>query len=281
MLWGTTGTAQTFAPPEAQPLTVGILRMIVGSLALLTFSGLRGSLKGVKGLPKIPTLLSTIGVAGYQLFFFEAVSRTGVAVGTVFTIGSASIIAGLLGWLFQKEHLERRWYLATGMAVLGTWLLLSVGGEAHVDGLGILLAAGAGFCYALFISVSKDILADNSADAVMAVVFSLGALLISPLLIGKDLSWLAQPSGLGVALHLGIFTAGVAYSLFSMGLRTVKVATSATLTLAEPLTAAILGIALLGERLTPQAFLGMGLLFAGLAILSVKNGGKILSTNIP
>jgi DME family drug/metabolite transporter len=60
--------------------------------------------------------------------------------------------------------------------------------------------------------------------------------------------------------------------LFARGLRAVPVATAVTLSLAEPLTATTLGLFVLGERLTPSALLGIGLLFSGLALLSVGAG---------
>ena len=103
----------------------------------------------------------------------------------------------------------------------------------------------------------------------MAVVFCLGAVLLSPLLFAADLAWLGQPRGLAVALHLGLIATAAAYALFARGLRAVPVATAVTLSLAEPLTAGALGVVLLGERLTGPAVLGIGLLFGGLALLSL------------
>ena len=52
------------------------------------------------------------------------------------------------------------------------------------------------------------------------------------------------------------------------GLHRVPVARAATISLAEPLTAAILGVALLGERLTIAGFAGAAVLVAGLALLA-------------
>jgi DME family drug/metabolite transporter len=56
------------------------------------------------------------------------------------------------------------------------------------------------------------------------------------------------------------------------------VATAATLTLAEPLTAGMLGVFLLGERLTPLAVFGILLIFTGLALVSVKQRPALPNT---
>jgi len=68
------------------------------------------------------------------------------------------------------------------------------------------------------------------------------------------LGWLATPRGALVALHLGLLATAAAYALLAAGLRRVTVATAATMSLAEPLTAAALGVALLGERLKREGY---------------------------
>jgi DME family drug/metabolite transporter len=139
----------------------------------------------------------------------------------------------------------------------------------NLDVLGVVFSMGAGFSYAVYALVSKELLAIQSPDRVMAGIFFLGALLLIPVMLAGDLTWLAQPRGLVVALHLGLITVAAAYLLFGRGLLVVPVATAVTLSLAEPLTAATLGVVVLGERLTPLAAAGIGLLLAGLVLLAI------------
>ncbi len=269
VLWGTTGTAQTLAPPGVSPIAVGTARMVFGGVALVLVALLKGGWRGGPRWPVLPTLLATAGVAGYQLLFFAGVARTGVAVGTIVGIGSSPILAGLLTWLIWRQWPGRRWLAATGLAILGCALLILAGGSGvRVDVLGMLLAMGAGLAYAVFTMASKVLLADRPVHVVTAVVFGLGVLLMLPLWLYLDMSWLAEPRGLLVGLHLGIVTMAVAYLLFTQGLRQVSAATAVSLTLAEPLTAGLLGIFVVGEQLAPIAWLGIGLLFAGLLVLT-------------
>ena len=109
----------------------------------------------------------------------------------------------------------------------------------------------------------------------MAVTFCLGACFVLPLLFGTDLHWLAQPSGYLVILHLGVITAGVAYTLFAYGLRKIQVSTAASLTLGEPLTAGLLGVLFLRETLSGLAILGILLIFFGLAYLTTEKSQAI------
>jgi DME family drug/metabolite transporter len=210
-------------------------------------------------------------MAAYQLCFFAGVARTGVTVGTIIGIGSSPILAGLIGFFVRGELPSKRWVWATLLAILGSGMLVLSGGEVRVDLLGVLLAVVAGGAYATFTVASKNLLDNHPPEAVMAVSFCLGALLLSPVLLFNDLSWLAQPAGWLVIGHLGLVTVALAYTLFGYGLQRVRIATAATLTLAEPLTAAMLGVFLLGERLNLPAWLGVGMVFAGLAILSIAD----------
>ena len=274
MLWGTTGTAQAFAPAGFDSTVIGGLRLTLGGLALLGLAQVRGHLGSLRGWPLWPTFCAALFTAAYQLCFFAAVAKTGVAVGTIVGIGSSPIAAGILGFLFRGERPGRLWSCATLLAIGGCALLSLSGGAVAVDPLGIALAIGAGCAYAAYTLVLKGLLAGRSPDAVIAVVFCLGALLLAPLLLGREFAWLAEPRGVAVILHLGLVTAGLAYWLFARGLQSIPVSTAVTLSLAEPLTAGLLGVVVLGEILTPPAFAGIALIFAGLLLLTL--GGRRL-----
>ena len=75
-------------------------------------------------------------------------------------------------------------------------------------------------------------------------------------------------------LHLGLFATALAYILFGKGLRLVPLATAVTLSLAEPLTAGMLGVLLLGEKLSLPAGLGIVLIFSGLVVLSLPERAR-------
>lgn len=271
-LWGTTGTAQALAPASATPWTVGALRQLVGAAGLLGVAAWRGHLSAqrLRQWPWGLTLVAGLCMAIYQLCFFSAVARTGVAVGTVVGIGSAPVAGGLIGWFLRAERPPLVWYFSTALAVLGCSLLAFSGQGFLFNALGLLLALGAGASYALYAHFSKTLLLSQAPDLVMAMVFATGALMLMPLLWVYDWGWVWQPAGLWAVLHLGLVTTALAYALFARGLGQVQIATAMTLTLAEPLTAAVLGLTLLGEPLTAYTALGMACVFIGLALLALR-----------
>ena len=273
-LWGTTGTAQALAPPGATPAAVGAVRLALGGAGLLAVALLRGELRQAARLPQRAVVTAAVTVAAYQISFFSGVSLTGVALGTVIGIGSSPVWAGLLAWLTGAGRPSRRWVLATGLAVAGVILLIAGGRSLQVNVPGVMLALAAGASYAIFASAGKRLLESASPDAVMAVVFGLAALLLSPILLQSDIGWVGTPRGAAVALHLGLLATTLSYLLFARGLRSLPAPTAVTLSLAEPLTAAGLGLLVLQERLTLAGVLGGGLLLAGLISLSWQPGSK-------
>ena len=270
LLFGTTGTAQALGP-AAPPAAVGAARVVVGAAALVLAAAVTGALtrRMRGGGPGV--LVAAAGVAGYQVCFFAGVARTGVAIGTIVAIGSAPAVTGLLDLVVRRERPERRWALATALAVAGGALLIASGGEGEhaADPVGVLLALGAGASYAVYTVAAKGSL-DRGREplAVMASAFGLGAVLLAPVLAVADVGWLARTDGILLAAYLGLGPTALAYVLFARGLRRLAPRTVATLTLAEPLTAAALGVVVLGERPPPVGIAGAALVLLGLLTLA-------------
>ena len=269
VLWGTTGTAQALAPAGASPLAVASVRIVLGGVVLLGLAA-RGRPQALGRRSLGPTLVAAGSLVVAQLCFFAAVDRTGVAVGTVVSIGSAPIALGLLEWATARRRPTLRWSIATGLAVTGCVLLLTVGRSLDVESIGVGLALVVGVGYAGYILGTKLLVSDHPPHVATAVVFAVAAALMTPILAGVDLGWLIQPVGAVIALHLGLVTVALAYSLFARALVAVSASAAVTLTLAEPLTAGLLGVAVLGERLSATAMVGVILVLSGLTIMTTS-----------
>jgi len=175
------------------------ITMLVGGIALFMLARSRGKWQG-RGWPWGKVLLAAAGLAGYQLFFFAAVARAGVAVGTVTAIGSVPVTVGLLTWLVYGIRPSFVWLISTALAVIGVGLLALAGQEITLDLLGLGLAIAAGTSYALYVMSSKELVKTHSPTAIMAMISAVGLVLILPLFFVLDFSWLAQPRGTAVAL---------------------------------------------------------------------------------
>lgn len=266
VLWGTTGTARALAPSSAAPLAVGAVRIGIGGALLVAIALARGTL--LHRWPLGPTLLSAVAVAVYQLSFFEGVARAGVAPGTIIAIGSAPAFAGLFAFIALGERPTVRWMVATAIAVAGIALLVLPSTSLRVEPLAVGLPLVAGAAYAVYATASKRLLRHGDSVAVAAIAFGGGAVVLAPVLVLSDLSWLNTPRGTSAALWLGVVTTAIAYLLFTRGLDRLPVSWGATLSLAEPLTASLLGTLVLGETLVAAQLAGGALVSFGLLVLA-------------
>lgn len=265
-LWGTTGTAQALGPDGINAETVSLVRMIGGAM-LLVAARMGGTTTPVRTLPRAGLIMAVATMAVSQPLFFGGVARTGVAIGTIVTIGSGPLLAGALAWVVRCEPIDRRWYVATAISIAGSIVLVSGGESAGVDKVGLLLALGAGLAWAVYLIGAKEIF--EEADPVFAagVVFAGAAILLAPTAFFSDASWMASGRGPGVVAWLAPTTA-LSYVLFSRGLERTRVAVTATLTLAEPLTAALLGLLILNEPARLTTISGIGMIVIGLVVLN-------------
>jgi len=279
VLWGTTGTAQALGPDGLDPLLVGAGRLVLGGALLVAYAvASRAWTRRTGRLSPRDLAVAAACVAAYQLCFFAGVARAGVAVGTLIAIGSAPVFTGLVGWLAGQGRPSRVWAVATMLAVAGCAALVlgghgpdaGTGGRAlsGPDPLGVVLALGAGLSYAGYTVGSKRLVSTVGPTGAMAAVFGSAGLLLLPVLViriatvGAD----AAPAGtVSVVVYLAVVPTALAYLLFGRGLEGLHPPVVATLSLAEPLVASILGVAVLGEPVTPLRLAGAAFIFAGLA----------------
>lgn len=272
VLFGTTGTAQALGPDGMDPLSVGAVRQASGGLILALIGAVawvrREGVRPPRPTPKLGwVLLGGASIMAFQATFFAGTQANGVAVGTVVALGSSPLFAGLFEWLGGSRP-SRRWLLATALAVVGLVLLSGVLGSAvALDPLGLAFSVVAGASYAGY-AVAAAVLLRRGVHALVSTTAILGtsgliAVLILPFV---DLSWLTDARGLAMAAWLGPVTVVAAYLLMGTALRTLSAATAVTLGLAEPITAATLGVVVLGETLTTGQWAGLATVLAGVLI---------------
>lgn len=276
-LWGTAGVAHQLGPDGINPVAVGSLRSVLGGLLLVGFLVLLGRGRELQVVVQDGpgrAVGAATAIAVFQLGYFAAVQRAGVAVGVLVAIGSAPVITGFLDATMGRRP-SRRWAGATVCTLTGAALLLLPGAQDRVDPQGVLLAVLAGAGYATYTVVSKTLLErQHPPTAVATVTIGGSGLILAPLLLWVDVRWVASPRGATVLAWLSVATIALAYALFNRGLRGLPPATVTTLTLAEPLTAALLAMAILQERLVGPALAGALLVAVGLLVIALPAGGR-------
>ncbi|MEV5691710.1 DMT family transporter [Micromonospora globbae] len=272
VLWGTTGVVVHAVHDSTglSPVGIGFYRLAIAALVLtaVTAPRLRQTLAAVRAAP-LPLLATGIGLGLYQALYFAAVALAGVGVATVVSLGLAPVLAA--AWeSVRARRLPGRLRLATlAAAVAGLALITGASAEptsaAPRPLLGLLAAAGSGLGYAATTLVSRHVSRRTAPMALTTLSTAIGALALAPVALTAGLAVPARPDVVALLLHLGVVTTAVAYGLFYAGLRTTEGSVAAVVTLAEPLTAAALAVALLGEPLPLPVIVGGVLLLTAVA----------------
>jgi drug/metabolite transporter, DME family len=288
--WGTTGATMTVLArlADASPLLVGAARLAVAAPLLLAVARLAEGPLGAA--PPRAAVVAGLCMAAYQVCYFTAVPRSGVALTALVAICSSPLIIAALAVAFLGERLTARTAIALAAGVAGTALLvLGPRGPGELTARllgGVLLALGAGFSYALYAVVTKRGLGHSPPLALAAVTFSIAALALAPVLLvatappaGPVPAGAVTPvtasladqvrRGWPLLLYLGAVPTALAYALYTTGLRRVPAVAAGIASLLEPLTATVLGVAAFGETLGARGALGASLLLGALVVLAL------------
>lgn len=263
------GTLQAIAPEGVTPFVVTEVRMLVGAAFLILFCLITGKFpKSLSKLPLKELIFCAVMLLIGQLCFFTGMFYVGVSSGAVISIGSAPLWAAVIGKIFFKRSPKIDWYIATMLAIAG--IVLINGLELDFNRLFfILLLLIDGLTYAAYISVSPKLVEKLGAEASIMAVLTLIALILLPVLFIFPIEWTLTSRGLLICLGLGIFTAGMAFTLLTAGTKYISPSVASTLCLAEPMGAACWGIFLLGEDSSASTLCGIGMIFASIIVLLI------------
>ncbi|MEU0568296.1 EamA family transporter [Nonomuraea sp. NPDC005983] len=283
--WGTGGAAGAllFQSGGLGPVGVSLWRYLLGAVFLLAISRLaawrRPAADSVNrpgaaisrwapaALPRL--LLLGVGMAVYQTAYFVAIARSGVAIATVVTMGATPVLTALGSRFLLRERLERLGLAALVTALAGLLLLTgesALGGvrQGQLAGVGFALLSAAG--YAGVTLHSRRHRDDPEGTAIGG--FVVGACCLAPFALADGVLPAVNLPSLALLVYLGAVPTALAYGLFFRALTALSATTVSIISLGEAVGAAVLGVTLLGERLTPLAWSGCALLLAAVTVLA-------------
>lgn len=285
--WGTAGAAAAllYRGSGLGPLALTFWRTFGGLVLLLA---VRALLRRRSGTVAVPTpapyeplrrrltriVMTGVALAVFQAAYFAAVEATGLAVGTVVTMGAGPVLIAIGARVTMGERLGAGGVLAVAGALAGLAVLV-LGGDGGATvrpaGIGYALLSAAG-CAAMTL-ITRRLGKGGGSDPYASTVsaFAVGALCLLPLAAVEGL-W-PQAHDLSRSLWLLAYIAAVptalAYGLYFAGLAAVRAATASVISLIEPVSAAAIAVLFLGERLTMATAIGTGVLLTAVAALAV------------
>ena len=259
VLWGMLGVlgARALALGVA-PLEIALVRAIGGG-ALFAAHAVVTRARFPRGRDLATTIgFGLIGVSVFYGAYLAAVAAGGASVASVLLYTAPAFVAVAAGPLLG-ERLGRREAAAVAVTVAGV-ALVSLGGGAGGRARGRAIGRGvlAGATYALYYLWGKRAFSRHAPAALYAIAMPVGALGLAPFVALRahpPAAWAYLAAMAGLSTYL-------AYLCYAAGLRHLPATRASVIASLEPVVAAGLAAALLGERLAPLALLGAALVIA-------------------
>ncbi|MFB7369867.1 DMT family transporter [Streptomyces sp. NPDC056222] len=284
--WGTAGAAASlmFRVSDMGPLALSFWRCVGGLVLLLGALALRPGRPAAEAAEprrrRLIRILGTgIGLTVFQSAYFAAVETTGLAVGTVVTLGAGPVLIALGARLTMGERLGGGGAAAVGGALAGLAVLVLGGESGEVRPLGVGLAVLSAAGYAAITLLTRWLGRDGGGSDALSTTtwaFAVGAVGLLPMAAVEGLfPHTEQPvQVLGLLVYVAAVPTALAYALYFAGAAVVRAATVSVIMLLEPVSAAAIAVTVLGEELTAATVVGTLLLLTavtGLAFAEARD----------
>ena len=282
------GSYVALSKPLAAAIPVFLLawlRFGIGGLAVLHW--LRKPANEPPMTPQVRRLVfleSFLGNFLFSICMLFGVSLTSAVSAGVIMAAIPAMVA-VLSWAFLRERIAPRVWLAAACAMAGIALLgltrhaESSGGGAADSGhawLGNLLVFGAVLCEASYAVIGKKLTGALGPKRITSLINLWGFALVTP--FGAYAAWRFDFGSVQPGMWLLLVFYSLAASVWTVwlwmtGLKVVPASQGGVFTVMLPVSATVVGVLALGERLTAVQWLAFAFALAGvlLATLPVRS----------
>ena len=270
------GTYTALSKPLSEAMPVFLLawlRFAIAAVVMIPW------LRPTEGeAPLTPRLWQVLFVQSlFGNFLFSILMLTGVSLTSAAAAGIVMAalppLVALLSWAVLREHAGRRVWAATGLAA-GAIALLSSNGTVPPGGghlLGNVLILGAAVCEAIYVVLGKRLTGSLSPRRISALINLVGLALMTPLGLWQASRFdFAQISGSLWALLVfySLSASMISTWLWLSGMKQVPASHSGVFTVALPIAATLVAVAVLGEAVGVLHLVALGCAVAGIALVA-------------
>jgi DME family drug/metabolite transporter len=225
-------------------------------------------------VPRPAVLALGLLLAAHWATYFGAIKETSVASANVITYANPILMAFIAPWLLG-ERVGPVTVAALGVSVVGIvviGVLGPTGGSGAVRPLGLGLAGASAISYAFLITCLKRWGAGTEPVRLVLWQAIVAAVVLSPFAVTADHGGLDARDWLYLLL-LGVVLTGLSGLVYVSALRSVPATDAGILAYMEPVSAALLAVALIGEQMTWAIALGGALIVAaGITVIVAGPG---------
>ena len=236
-------------------------------------------------IKRLVFLESFLGNFLFSICMLFGVSMTSVVAAGVIMAGIPATVA-VMSWLFLRERIALRVWLAVACAVVGIGLVSLSKSEHMVDveytpgadlssnnaWLGNLLLVGAVLCEAAYAVIGKKLTGALSPKRITALINLWGFALVTP--FGVWMAWRFDFQTVALSNWLLLLFYSLAASVWTVwlwmtGLKTVPANKAGIFTVMLPVSAASVGVLVLGESLNAMQIGAFAIALAGVVLATL------------
>jgi drug/metabolite transporter, DME family len=273
-LWGSLGLfGRRLFAYHLTPLEIASVRAALAFLALVVLYAPR--LRSLR-VPRrdLPLLLvyGGLSIGAFYFLYMAAIERTTIAVAAALLYTAPAFVL-IISWGLRWESMRPGQLLPLAAALAGVVLVTGAGaavvrGRAPLPAAALAFGLGSGITYALFTVLGKRVSERYGPLRTLFYAYAAGALVLAP----AAPPWQVltrHPEALPVLAGMSLGPTLLASFLFLAALHHLPASTASMLATAEPVVAALLGVAVLGEPLGLDTAAGVALV-VGAAIMLGK-----------
>ena len=252
--------------------------------AAIIFALLRRQFGPIRDLPKRVlawvVLCALLGVVVNQLLFVKGLSYTTVINATLLTT-TIPVFTLIISIALGHDRASLRHILGIALAAIGVVYLVDPfrANFSAATTRGNLLLVANSFSYGAYIAVSRDLVKRYGAFNVITWWFLVSAIITLPLAIyawTSDGLAAVPASGWLAIVYIVLIPTVLVYYLNAWALSKVTPTIVAVYIYLQPLVAFGLAPAILGEKLNSRTLLSCGLIFAGVAVVTIRSRSRAI-----
>ena len=218
-------------------------------------------------------LLSGVAMGINWILLFQAYRYTTISMATLSYYFAPVIVTAVSPVLF-RERMTKKQLLCFLLSTAGLVLIIGAGetGGSGTDLTGILFGLGAAVFYAAVILLNKRIRQVAGIHRTFLQLVAAAVILLPYVALtgGSSLGSLSA-LGFGCLLVVGLIHTGIPYCMYFTALRDLSGQEAAILSYIDPLVAALVSVALLGEAMTLWQAVG-GAMILGFTLVNELGG---------
>lgn len=275
-LWGTMGLfVRRLNILGLGSMEIVEIRSVLAVLILFPCTALKSPALLKVRTKNLPALIGSgvLSIVFFNYCYFTTIARMNLSAAAIL-LYTSPIFVMLMSLVFFQEKLTGRKVLSLLLAFSGCCLVSGLASAAaSIRPFSILLGLGSGFGYALY-SIFSRVSLNQGLSSITITNYTFlfasigGAFFTDFSALCSVLSRHGLPL-LGFLVLYCIVTTVLPYLLYTAGLSHVENGPASVMATVEPVVATLLGLLVFSEVPTLSAFVGMALVLAALALLSL------------